>query len=88
MALAAPVGLQTAQVTRSLVNTTMTLEQLKLFTIAPEIALFVLLAVVMLADAFLKKRSEVLVHMGSLAGLVFIGLWQMLDASPSPQQWE
>ncbi|MFZ9997234.1 MAG: hypothetical protein ACO3FG_05400, partial [Burkholderiaceae bacterium] len=58
----------------------MTLEQLKLFTIAPEIALFVLLAVVMLADAFLKKRSEVLVHMGSLAGLVFIGLWQMLDA--------
>ncbi|MEN9829771.1 MAG: dehydrogenase chain, partial [Pseudomonadota bacterium] len=58
----------------------MTLEQLKLFTIAPEIALFVLLSAVMLADAFLKKRSEVLVHMGSLAGLVFIGLWQMFEA--------
>ncbi len=58
----------------------MTLEQLKLFTIAPEIALFVLLSAVMLADAFLKKRSEALVHMGSLAGLVFIGLWQMFEA--------
>ncbi len=58
----------------------MTLEQLKLFTIAPEIALLGLLSVVMLVDAFLKQRAEVLVHMGSLAGLIFIGLWQLLDA--------
>ena len=67
----------------------MTLEQLKLFTIAPEIARFVLLSVVMLADAFLKKRAEVLVHMGSLAGLVFIApslqadLTALIIASPA-----
>lgn len=61
-----------------------TLDALNLATVGPEIALFGLLALVMLVDVYSRGRAQVFVHMASLGGLVLIGLWLTLDALTLP----
>jgi NADH-quinone oxidoreductase subunit N len=55
----------------------MTLESLNIAAAAPEIALLLLLAVVMLVELFMRRNAAAVVHGLSVAGLVAIGLWQL-----------
>ncbi len=59
----------------------MTFESLQIQAALPEILLFGLLAVVLLVDLFTRRNSGALVHGISLAGLILIGLWQLMLAS-------
>ena len=54
----------------------MTFSALNLATIAPEIALLALLAVVLLLEVFSRSRAVMLMHLVSVGGLVAIGVWQ------------
>lgn len=58
----------------------MTLAQLQLQTISADIALFALLACVLLLDVFSRGRAATALHMTTLFGLVLIGGWLGLDA--------
>jgi NADH-quinone oxidoreductase subunit N len=59
----------------------MTFESLQIQAALPEILLFGLLAIVLLVDLFTRREGGGLVHGISLAGLVLIGLWQLMLAS-------
>jgi NADH-quinone oxidoreductase subunit N len=59
----------------------MTLEMLNIHAVLPEIALFLLMSVVLLVDIFGRKEGGGLAHVISLAGLVAIGLWQLVLAA-------
>ena len=54
----------------------MTFSALNPATIAPEIALLVILAVVLLLEVFSRSRALMLMHLVSVGGLVVIGVWQ------------
>ena len=56
----------------------MTLESLQLQTIAPEIALLVLLSAVLLLEVFSRSRATRLMHVLTVGGLVAIGIWQLV----------
>ncbi|MGA0882643.1 MAG: NADH-quinone oxidoreductase subunit N, partial [Burkholderiaceae bacterium] len=58
----------------------MPLAQLQLQTISADIALFALLACVLLLDVFSRGRAATALHMTTLFGLVLIGGWLGLDA--------
>jgi NADH-quinone oxidoreductase subunit N len=58
----------------------MTVSQLNLQTVAPEIALLVLLSVVMLVDLFGRERSRPVAHLLSVGGLILIAAWQLSEA--------
>lgn len=55
----------------------MTLASLNLHAALPEMVLFGLLAVVLLADLFLKRAAPLVVHTVAVAGLLVIGAWQL-----------
>ncbi len=59
----------------------MTFESLQIQAALPEILLFGLLAIVLLVDLFTRREGGGLVHGISIAGLVLIGLWQLMLAS-------
>ncbi|MEY4001442.1 MAG: NADH-quinone oxidoreductase subunit NuoN, partial [Pseudomonadota bacterium] len=58
----------------------MTISQLNLQTVAPEIALLLLLSVVMLVDLFGRERARSLGHLLSVGGLILIAAWQLSEA--------
>lgn len=59
----------------------MTLESLNIVAVMPEIALFGLLAVVLLVDIFTNGRQPLAVHGLSVLGLVAIGAWQLVHVA-------
>lgn len=58
----------------------MTLAQLQLQTISADIALFGLLSLVLMLDAFSRGRAAAAMHTTSLVGLLLIGIWLSLQA--------
>jgi NADH-quinone oxidoreductase subunit N len=59
----------------------MTLASLNLHAALPEILLFGLLALVMLADLFLRRSGPMVVHAMAVAGLLAIGAWQLANTA-------
>jgi NADH-quinone oxidoreductase subunit N len=58
-----------------------TFADLNLHTIAPEISLLVLLAVVLLIEVFSRSQATRLMHLITVVGLVVIGVWQAVASA-------
>ncbi len=59
----------------------MTLESLNLMSVAPELALFALVVLVMLIEIVTRSQAKSLVHMVSVAGLLTLSLWLLQEAA-------